>query len=137
MIAVNIHWNGDSSKKLIVDAGWDKIQRATEYFHAQVLAALNVPNSGVRVKRKRGKGSYTVYPNPSKPGEPPRKRTGWLQRHVQREYDKPSLTSRVGVQRNALYGIFLELGTRFMAARPWLLATLNKVRTQLEAILAG
>ena len=136
MIAANLNWNGDRVKQLAFDAGWEKLVRMTEFFWGHLLQALNVPNSGVRVKR-RGGGTRTVYPNPSKPGEPPRKRTGWLQRHVQREYDKASLTSRVGVQRNALYGIFLELGTRRMAARPWLLATLNKVRTQLEAIAAN
>ncbi len=33
--------------------------------------------------------------------------------------------------------LFLELGTRFIEPRPWLLATLNKVRGQLQAIAGG
>jgi len=137
LISANLNWNGDNSKRLIADWAWEGIVRATEYFWTHLLQVLNVPNSGVRIKRTRGRGSYTVYPNPSKPGEPPRKRTGWLQRHVQREYDRANLSSRVGLATGALYGLFLEMGTRKMAARPWLLATLKKLLPQIEQQATG
>lgn len=130
MIAPNLSWNGDRAKRLVFDAAWESIRRATEFFHQQVQQELNIPNSGVRVKRKRGRGSYTIYPNPAPKGSPPRKRTGWLQRHAQREYDQAALASRVGLAAGALYGVFLE-----MADHPWLLATVNKTRAQLEALL--
>ncbi len=129
-------------EQALEEAAWQGLQRATVYAQAQLMQALNVPNSGERRKRTRNtsagtKGStFTVYPYPSRPGEPPRKRTGWLQAHVQYRLDRPTLSSTLGVGQNALYGIFLDLGTRTVAARPWLLATVNKVLPQLAA-LAG
>lgn len=97
--------------------------RAVAHLHSRILQVLNVPNTGTRVRRSRGRGSYTAYLNPSKPGEPPRKRTGWLQRNVVYDVDKQRLSARVGLTVNAKYGIYLELGTSRMHPRPWLLAT--------------
>ena len=36
------------------------------------------------------------------------------------------LRTRVGLVANAIYGLFLDLGTIKMEARPWLLATLQR-----------
>lgn len=103
----------------LLNATSDGLQRATIFYHSKCREAVNRPNSGER----RGK-SY-VYPNPSAPGEPPRKRTGWGQRHVVWEFDKGTMTGRVGVALAGLYMIYLELGTRLIAPRPWLVATLK------------
>lgn len=69
----------------------ERLLRAAVFFQTIHKQMLNVPNTGVRMKRKRDtrqiigmsmvtgfrKGStYTVYPNPSKPGEYSRKITG-------------------------------------------------------------
>lgn len=35
----------------------------------------------------------------------------------------------------AYYGIFIEYGTRFMAARPWLTPAMNWARGQMDAVL--
>ncbi len=86
------------------------------------------------MRRTYRRGSYTAYPSPSKPGEPPRKRTGWLARNVTYEVDGKNGVARVGLTANARYGIYLELGTSRMAARPWLLVTARKLAPQLEAI---
>lgn len=108
-----------------------------------MVLALNVsadPYQRTRTRdtRRGKKGSaYTDYRTPSKPGEPPHKRTAALQGGVQYELDKPKLTGRVGVVANVRYGLFLELGTRKMAARPFLLATLRKVWSQLQALAGG
>jgi len=107
------------------------LQRAVVHLHTKLLEALNTPNTGVRIKRRRGKGAYTTYPTPSKPGEPPRKRTGWLQRSVVYQIDRAGLSATVGVTANARYGAYLELGTARVAARPWLLATLASVREEM------
>ncbi|MCC6421631.1 MAG: hypothetical protein IT429_25710, partial [Gemmataceae bacterium] len=69
--------------------------------------------------------------------EPPRKRTGWLQRHVQYRLDREQSRGVVGVAAQAPYGLALELGTKNMAARPFLLSTLEKYREQLQAIARG
>lgn len=65
----------------------DRMLRAAVFFQTAHKQMLNVPNTGVRMRRKRDrtlkdgtflkKGSgYTIYPDPSKPGEYSRKITG-------------------------------------------------------------
>lgn len=107
----------------IVAAAWEGLLRAVVYYHSALLAALNVSNP-------------RPHETPSPPGQPPRKRTGWLQRNVLYETDEKAGLARVGITKNARYGLFLELGTGRMAARPWLLATLQRVWPRMQA-LAG
>lgn len=122
MIASTYTWNGNAKAETF-EAGWEGIRRATAFFHAKLQQELNVPNPLVK----------GVYTNTSQPGEPPHKRTGWLQRHVIFELDRKNLRSRTGLATNAMYGLFLELGTRKMAARPWLFATLKKYWEEIRA----
>jgi hypothetical protein len=137
VIQSRFSWFGDENRKQVLEATWEGLVYATNYFLDRLHDELNVSNPGVRVKRRRGKGSYTVYSSPSKPGEPPRARTGFLKKNVQAEYDQASLSTRVGLNANAIYGLFLELGTRFVAARPWLLATLKKFLPQISELATG
>ena len=132
---VKQQWHGDEVVARIVAAGWDDLARATVFLWQRCVEALNVPNTGVSVK-KSGGGSRTIYPHPSKPGEPPRKRTAWLQRHVLYELDKVNLKSRVGVSVNAIYGAMWEAGIRGVK-RPWLLSTLDKHLEQIRQLAAG
>lgn len=127
MISSSYTWN-DKAREEAFEAGWEGIRRATAFFHGKLKQELNVANPRSRKKRQRG-----VYTNTSRPGEPPHKRTGWLQRHVIFELDRKNLRSRVGLSVNAIYGLFLELGTRKMAARPWLMATLKKYWAEIRA----
>lgn len=142
MIKTRFTWRGDTGKRLLLSAAGESVVRITEFFLRAVQKEIGVPNPGRRVKRKRktsggDKGStYTVYPNSSKPGEPPRRRTGWLSSHIRREYAPDRLSSRVGLLPNAKYGLFLELARRYSRRRVWLLHTLNKYIPQLRA-LAG
>jgi hypothetical protein len=114
-------WHGDEAMKEVRANTWEKIQRMVVFFHTELLAVLNKPNP-------------PPYANSSKPGEPPRKRTGWLQRNVLYELDEKKLEGRIGITKNAIYGLFLELGTKTMAARPWLFATLARLMPQLKAM---
>ena len=126
MITLKIN-HGQSQK--IAEALFPRVLRAAVYYHTKVLEALNKPNSGVTVKGKRR------YLSPSLPGEPPRKRTGWLQRNVLYEVNQKAGTVRVGVTQNAKYGLYLELGTRRMQARPWLLSTLRQLLPVLQVLM--
>ena len=134
-MASRLEWHGEVVKKFIGKASWTGILLATEVLVTELVLTLNVPNTGVSVKRKRGRGSYTIYPNPSEPKHPPHKRTGFLQAHVGAELDEKALQSRVGVGTNAKYGLYLELGTRYIEPRPWLLATVEKVWDKLQAAI--
>lgn len=124
MIAVNTHWNGDEAYKFVVGSGWERLARAVVFFWNAVQGELNVVNP-------------RPYKTPSRAGEPPRKRTGFLAANVKYELDQGEMKGRVGIGQNALYGLYLELGTRFMGPRPWLLATLNKTMGQLRSIVGG
>lgn len=87
------------------------------------------------VDQKTGKvrkvKSVTIYPYPSNPGEPPRKRTGWGQRHIVWEFDSKQIAGRVGVSKGGIYMFFLELGTRWVKRRPWLVVTLMTNRRMI------
>lgn len=122
---------------------WEALQRGVVFLWQQVQEALNVPNTGVRRKHRTRKtksgraATHTVYPHPSRPGEPPRKRTGWLQRNVNYELDRKRLAGRIGIATNAKYGAFLELGTRRMQPRPFLLSTIRANMDAARAIMRG
>lgn len=132
MIQANYNWDGDAAYEYVVEAGWEGLQRAVVYFWNAVTQALNVsagPYTRVRTRdtSQGGKGStYTAYRDPSKPGEIPRKRTGFGQANTIYELDRPTLTGRVGVLKNAFYMIIHETGLR-----PWLLKTLDKNLDQI------
>ena len=120
------------------------LKRAAVFYHARVRELVNRPNTGTRRKRKRatsagGKGSgYTTYDNSSKPGEPPRKRTGHGQSQIVWEFngDTNAPAARVGVKENGLYMAYLELGTRRIAKRPWLLRALEQHKAMLGRLAA-
>ena len=133
MIRTRITFNGDPAMREIRARSWNGLRRATLFFWQQLQLALNIPNPGVRVRR--GRRTRTIYPSPSQPGEPPRKRTGFGQRNVIYRLDQTRMMSKVGIMGNAPYMAYLELGTRRVRARPWLLATLMRFRAQIKTLL--
>lgn len=69
---------------------------------------------GSRKPRKKKKyRTRTVYKNSSKPGESPRRRTGFGQKNIVFGHDRKKLQARVGYTRAARYMIFHELGIRY------------------------
>jgi len=102
--------------------------------HAKVL--VNTEGTGVSggyktaTKRVR-KGGLIYGANPSRPGEPPHKQRGRLLASI--AWEVAGLIGRVGT--NVDYGRFLELGTRKMAARPWLRRALAEKTPECLAIL--
>lgn len=120
------------------------LKAAAVFYWAEARKAVGVANTGTRRKRRSktaggGKGSqYTTYDNPSKPGEPPRLRTGFGQSHIRHEYNgnKKDPAVRIGVTKKGLYMFFLEVGTRTIRPRPWLMATLKKHWRQIGRLAA-
>jgi len=130
-VSVRLKVNDKQLNAALENATADGMAMATQYYHSELKRAVNRPNTGTRVKVKRqtaggNKTSRTIYNNPSNPGEAPRKRTGFGQRGIVREIDRQKIMARVGVTKNAIYMYYLELGTKHIARRPWLMATLKK-----------
>lgn len=139
MIKSNFQWNGARVLAVSVDGAWERLVRVVLYYQQAVMLALNVPNTGRRVAftdRTGKRRTRTVYDNPSRPGEPPHKVTGNLQGNVLVEFVRDLLRAKVGLGRNAYYGLFLELDTRFIKDRSFLLRTLRNVFPQLQALAA-
>lgn len=132
-MSVRLKVNDKELNRALSNATAEGLAQATQYYHSQLKIVVNKPNTGTRVKGRNGK-QRTIYNNSSKPGEAPHKRTGFGQRGIVREIDRKSLIARVGVTANAIYMYFLELGTKHIARRPWLMATLKK-RKQIIARL--
>lgn len=143
MIRVRVEWQGTPARQQVKRLLVEGLTRAVVFLWTEIQETLNVPNTGVRKKHRTRKtksgrpATYTVYPHPSKPGEAPRKRTGWLQRNVLYSIDPDAPSAAVGVQQNARYGAYLEVGTSRVKARPWLLATLERLKDQLAALIGG
>jgi hypothetical protein len=64
-------------------------------------------------------------PAPSPPGQPPHKQTGHLRRSITWELVSDTV-ARVGT--NIKYGRWLELGTKRMSPRPWLVRSLAETK---------
>ena len=117
------------------DATGDGLAMATQHYHSQLKQAVNIPNTGKRGRGKGGRYSKTTYPNPSKPGEPPRKRTGFGQRQIVREIDRQNIVARVGLTVAGLYMFYLDQGTKHVEKRPFIIETLNKIKRVFIALL--
>lgn len=98
----------------------EALLRAAVFFHARHSERISTPNTGERRTRARntvagGKGSsYTVYPNPSKPGEYMRKVTGHGRGNLVYEPSTVQEVARLGEVRigfmsPARYMLTLEL----------------------------
>jgi len=78
---------------------------------------------GVSNPRNRASGEYD---QPSKPGEPPRKRTGFGQQSIAMEFDAAQPRGKVGMTQNGIYMLYLNFGTKAIAPRPWLTLPLDR-----------
>lgn len=120
------------------------LKRAGAFYHAKCRQAVSQVNTGTRRTRQRAtaagrRGSqYTTYDRSSRPGEPPRLRTGTGRGEIIWEYNgndrKPAV--RVGVTKKGIYMAYLDLGTRRIAPRPWLRATLDRHRAVIARLAA-
>jgi HK97 gp10 family phage protein len=137
-------WHGDRAAALIRGEMTKRLHAASILVqnHAKKLVGRegalsepdrqsNVANRGQTTKSK----GLTDGAVRSRPGEPPRKQTGELQRSIQREVNASDQKARVGTNLNdPPYPRWLEFGTRKMAARPWLRRSLDEMRGQIKAI---
>ena len=115
-------WNGEGIAKTIENTMVNRLDLAglTLMNEARSLISRDQPRSG--------KGARKVGLDPSRPGKPPKRVTGTLHRSIFWALDRQAVKGRVGTPLK--YGLFLELGTARMAARPWMItAVRNKIET--------
>lgn len=86
-----------------------------------------------------GKFKKTVYNfTHSVAGQPPYMQTGLLRSSIAWEFVKgPSNTEMARIGTNLKYGMYLEKGTRKMAARPYLEVNVRKHSAEISAILTN
>lgn len=91
--------------------------------------------SNVKIRRS-GRGKNRKFHNPSKPGEVPAIDTGVLRASINHEVfeDASGVVGFVGVESAVKYGLWLELGTRRMKARPFLRPALIRTRAAIKKI---
>jgi hypothetical protein len=141
MGSYKLNWSGDEAKRQVVKVFVTRLNRAALTLKNHAKTLINVEGTGIRQsstkakgnRKAKRKGSLVYGANPSAPGEPPHKQTGELLRSV--AFEVVGMTARVGT--NKRYGRWLELGTRKIAARPWLRRAMNEMLTRLRQILAG
>lgn len=116
---------------------------------AKRTVGVSAGGAGRRAKKIRNDPSHKEYEDyrHSKPGEPPRKITGWFQQHIILEIhdnkDAGKAYVAVGVQRSAWYGAYLDgsvlpdLKPRKVAPRPWVMPTYAREQTTLQRIMMG
>lgn len=140
-MASELKWHGDKFLAKLQSATAKGLMRAGQFYHTKCRLVASKPNTGVSVPvRRRTKGgnkrTRTIYPNPSKPGEPPRLRTGFGRNNIVVNHNPGKPWTRVGVTKNGIYMFYLEVGTRRIARRPWLLRTLMENKEVIGKLAA-
>ncbi len=132
-------WNGPAYQAAMRQAMRKRVSAACVHLSADVRATLS-QSGGINL-RSAGKGGKLakrhkrVYNwSHSSPGDPPFKQTGHLRRSIAWEAVSDTV-GRVGT--NVKYGLYLEMGTSRMAARPYLRPRLGANRLTLARILTA
>lgn len=148
-MAGRVQWNGDQFIRQVNRVMTKRLDAAAIIVqdHAKELISVDGTTKGGGGRDKKGRflKNLKYNTNPSKPGEPPHVQYGHLRRNVNRMVDSSAMVSRVGVpgkieqngENIGKVARWLELGTRFMAARPWLRRALQEKRAQIKAILTA
>jgi hypothetical protein len=88
--------------------------------------AKDLVRRGIRVQNRAKELART--PPPSLPGQPPSVRTGRLRGSITWRLGQDGLSPYVDVGSAVVYAAYVELGTRRMAARPYLRPALEAAR---------
>lgn len=125
---MNSDWQGQAFEQQIQASAVQFIHAACYVVENHAKRLLSVSGTGGGQGKKRRYGS-----NPSRPGEPPRKQRGTLRSSVAHVVKSEEMKGYVGTRYK--YGLYLELGTSKIAARPWLRRAIAEKQPQLQALL--
>jgi len=104
------------------------LKAATLVIHSQAIKELTNVSGGETETRYKPKRSVKV----SKPGDAPNTDTGTGRQSIGFNVDEQRNKSEVGT--GLKYMKFLELGTRSIAARPWLTIALKKSESTIKKL---
>lgn len=137
-MTIAIAFHDDEFRRWLQASTAEGLQRAGAYLASQCKIAVNKANphhkkvklSPSASKARGGQKTAKVYQNMHNQyaGKPPFARTGHGRDSIVSVYNGNPFSPmvRVGVTKNGIYMAYLELGTRKIKARPWLVAMLEK-----------
>ena len=107
--------------------------KVTNAIHNKLTRRLGVVGEIVASYARESISTPTRTAGPSLPGEPPHADTGTLRKSVEWKVDEKNLTVEVG--SNIPYALMLEQGTANMAARPFLVPSVENTRALWKRVL--
>ena len=128
--------NFDRWEKGMMDAAKEGLEQAAIWLTGQLKRDLSKPgpfpapvSKQERERRQELASAAGLEHRASRPGEPPRYRTGALRASVANEARWGGMVQRVGTPLK--YGFWLEWGTPRMSPRPWLRPGLRRNASKL------
>lgn len=137
-----MRWHGKEFERLLDEQIVRGLTAAAAELHriSRKKAGIINPGRTVPITRPRAGGNATqrtIYTNSSKPGESPRRRTGFGQKNIVFGVNPAVKAARVGYTANARYMTFHELGIRYSSGfqqRPTLVPALRDNLPRLREI---
>ena len=133
-----VEWNGEQWTRELREEYRKNITAAAIYLVGVIKADISQSGTLRYSAKPGGKYKKTVYNfTHSVPGNPPYMQTGLLRSSIAWEFVKgPSNTELARVGTLLKYGLYLEKGTRKMAARPYIEVNLRKHASTVSDILS-
>lgn len=144
-MATRMYWKGDELKALVAKSVADGLNAGAVTLQNIMATKMSTRHNVVGKGGKSGKRN--IYKS-APPGAYPGWRTGNLARSIGvRNATPSSLVSAAGVTKNldketdgapvGTYALYLEFGTKRMAARPWAMRSLTENKPQILAAITG
>jgi len=127
---VKLIWRGDTAMKLIDAGAHDKLEALGEDIVSEVKEFISQLGTGKMYKK-----SKTVWYQASVPGKPPVVKSGELKISVSHAVVSEGKAVYLLVGTTADYGVWLEIGTKYMEPRPWLRTILIKLAPDTKNFL--
>ena len=105
---VSVQWQGDRATRGLSATLHRRMQRGAALVQADARRLVSTP-----------------YPPASRPGQPPRRRTGRLMNSIVATVSQRGRSIVLSLTARVRYARFLELGTVRMAARPFLMRAMR------------
>lgn len=120
-MAVRWTWRDEAFRRLVAREAADRLESAAIVVERKAIELVSEP-----------------FPPASKPGEPPRDRSGKLGESITHRMDRGGLLAQIGVFFGSpayRYASLLEFGSRGLEARPFLRPALVQSKPEIRRIM--